>query len=181
MSKVAVSPFIDSLPKSKQTKDMACTQHLGFSDLPTIYNITYPVGPNLPNVRDDVLLIQTLMKFANFTSKGEDHGSVEASRTIEIDGWFGQQTKRMIEAFEVFVREKHLWLTADGVFEPSSNDGYTPQGVIYKIIHLNRFAKQATLCGTKFNEIPNGPDTHPMLRQSLLRQHSSGLPSLSLS
>lgn len=150
---------------------MACTQHLGFSDLPTIYNITYPVGPNLPNVRDDVLLIQTLMKFANFTS----------STAIEIDGFFDEQTRRMIEAFEVFVREKHLWLTADCVFEPSSNDGYTPQGVIYKIIHLNRFAKQATPWGLKYNEIPNDPDTHPMLRQSLLTQHSLALPSLSLS
>ncbi len=149
---------------------MACTQHLGFSDLPSIYNITYPVGPNLPNVRDDVLLIQTLMKFANSTSKGEDHGSVEASCTIEIDGWFGEQTKRMIEAFEVCVREKHLWLTADGVFEPSSNDGYTPQGVIYKIIHLNRLAKQATPFGSKYNEIPTDPETHPMLRKSLLTQ-----------
>ena len=137
---------------------MACTQHLGFSDLPVIYNITYPVGPNLPNVRDDVLLIQTLMKFANFTS----------SESIEVDGLFGEQTRRMIEAFEVFVRERHLWLTADCVFEPSSNDGYTPQGVIYKIIHLNRFAKQSTPCGTRYHEIPNDPDTHPMLRQSLL-------------
>ena len=137
---------------------MACTQHLGFSDLPLIYNITYPVGPNLPNVRDDVLLIQTLMKLANFTS----------SESIEVDGLFGEQTRRMIEAFEVFVREKHLWLTADCVFEPSSNDGYTPQGVIYKIIHLNRFAKQAVCCGTRYDEIPNDPNIHPMLRQSLL-------------
>jgi hypothetical protein len=37
---------------------MACTQNLGFSDLPGIYNITFPVGPNMPNVRDDVLLVQ---------------------------------------------------------------------------------------------------------------------------
>lgn len=134
----------------------------------------------MSNVRDDVLLIQTLMKLANFTSRFENHCLVEASRTIEIDGWFGEQTKRMIEAFEVFVREKHLWLIADGVFEPSSNDGYTPQGVIYKIIHLNRFAKQATSCGTEYNEIPNDPNTHPMLRQSLSK-HTSSLPSLSWS
>jgi hypothetical protein len=133
----------------------------------------------LSNARDDVLLIQTLMKFASFTSNLEGNGLVEASRTIEIDGYFGEQTKRMIDAFEVFVREKHLWLTADGVFEPSSNDGYTPQGVIYKIIHLNRFAKQAASVGTRYNEIPNDPGTHPMLRQSLLRYHSN-LPSLSL-
>ena len=145
---------------------MACTQHLGFSDLPTIYNITYPVGPNMPNVRDDVLLIQTLMKLANFTRNGPD----DASATIQIDGCFGEQTKRMIETFEIFVREKNLLLTADGVFEPSSNDGYTPQGVIYKIIHLNRLAKQAAAFGSKYSEIATDPETHPKLRQALLTQ-----------
>jgi hypothetical protein len=160
---------------------MACTQHLGFSDLPTIYNITYPVGPNMPNVRDDVLLIQTLMKLANFTSMSDDRGSVEASSSINVDGWFGEQTKRMIEAFEACVREKHLLLAADGVFEPSSNNGYTPQGVIYKIIHLNRFAKQTTAFESKYKEIPTDPETHPMLRQTLLTQHNPDLLSFTLS
>jgi hypothetical protein len=159
---------------------MACTQHLGFSDLPTIYNITYPVGPNMPNLRDDVLLIQTLMKFANFTSKNEVHSSAQASRAIEINGWFDELTKRMIEDFEVFVREKHLLITADGVFRPSSNDGYTPQGVIYKIIHLNRFAKQTSSLGCKYNEIPIDPETDPLLRQSLSTQRNPELLSFAL-
>lgn len=156
---------------------MAWTQHLGFFDLPTIYNISYPVGPNMPNVRDDVLLIQTLMKLANFTCKSDDNGSVEGSSRITVDGWFGEQTKKMIVAFEACVREKHLLLAADGAFEPSSNNGYTPQGVIYKIIHLNRFAKQTATLGNKYDEIPSDPETHPMLRQSLLSQHNPDLLS----
>jgi hypothetical protein len=147
---------------------MACIQHLGFSDLPTIYNISYPVGPNMPNVRDDVLLIQTLMKLANFTTRSDEDNSVEASNSINVDGWFSEQTKRMIEAFEGCVREKHLLLAADGLFEPSSNNGYNSQGVIYKIIHLNRLAKQTAACGNKYNEIPTDPETDPVLRQSLL-------------
>ena len=146
---------------------MACTLNLGFSDLPSIYNITLPVGPNMPNVRDDVLLVQTLMKLANFARNGG--GPVEASRNIKVDGWFGDQTRRMIEAFEVHIREKHLLLIPDGVLEPSSNDGYTAKGIIYKIIHLNRFAKQATSFGNEYNRIPTDPETHPILRQSLLR------------
>ena len=135
---------------------MACTQHLGFSDLPTIYNITYPVGPNRPNVRDDVLLIQTLLRLANF------------ARDITVDGLFGAQTEKMIEAFEACVRGKHLMLAADGIFEPSSNNGYTPEGVIYKIIHLNRLAKQTAAFGLSYNEIPTDPETHPVLRRSLV-------------
>jgi hypothetical protein len=142
--------------------------NLGFSDLPSIFNITCPVGPNMPNVRDDVLLVQTLMKLANFKFNGG--GPVEASRNINVDGWFGDQTKRMIEAFEAHIREQHLSLIADGVFEPSSNDGYTAKGIIYKIIHLNRFAKQGTPFGDEYNRIPTAPETHPILRQSLVNQ-----------
>src|SRR6266508_1202621 len=129
---------------------MACTQHLGFSDLPSIYNISYPVGPNMPNVRDDVLLIQTLMTLANFTRKSDDHGSVEASSSINVDGWFGEQTKRMIEAFEACVRGKHLLLATDGVFEPSSNNGYTPQGVIYGITRNKEKAMNKNQCQLRY-------------------------------
>ena len=152
---------------------MAYTQYLGFSDLSNIYNITFPVGPDMPNVRDDVLLVQTLMKLANFTCSYESHDSVERSRSIEVDGWFGEQTQWMIEAFEIFVREKHLLLVADGVIEPASNVGYTAQGIIYKIIHLNQFARLATRFGNEYDQIPTDPKTHPILRQSLLAHHQS--------
>jgi len=59
---------------------MAQIMNLGMSDLPTIYNISYPVGPNMPNVRDDVLLIQTLMKLANFIRYVPGMGPVEATK-----------------------------------------------------------------------------------------------------
>jgi hypothetical protein len=159
--------------KKPEKQNMACTHNLGFLDLPSIYNLTFPVGPNKPNVRDDVLLVQTLMKLANFTRN--NGGPVEASSTIKIDGWFGDQTKRMIEAFELHIREKHLPLIADGVFEPSSNDGYSAKGFVFKIIHLNRFAMQATRFGNEYNRIPTDPETHPILRQSLLTRRQAVL------
>lgn len=149
---------------------MAWTQSLGFSDLPSIYNVSLPVGPQMPNVRDDVLLVQTLLKLANFTSNGSGSCEAEVSRSLKVDGWFGNQTKRMIEAFEAHVRNQHLLLIADGVLEPSSNDGYNNQGIIYKIIHLNRLAKDATLPGREYDQIPTALETHPLLRQSLLMQ-----------
>ena len=101
---------------------MARLMNLGMSDLPTIYNISYPVGPDMPNVRDEVLLIRALIKMANFVRY---LGPVEASSKITIDTYFGKQTKRMIEAFEKMVTDSHLMIIADGVFEPSSDDGDT--------------------------------------------------------
>ena len=154
---------------------MAYPQYLGFSDLPKIYNLTFPVGPDMPNVRDDVLLVQTLLKLANFTCSSERDGSTERSLSIDVNGWFGEQTQRAIETFELCVREKHLLLVADGVIDPSSDVGYTTEGVIYKIIHLNRFARQATRLGNEYEQMPNDPKTHPFLRQSLLRQRQRQL------
>jgi len=122
----------------------------------------------MPNVRDDVLLVQTLVKIANFSCGHESHDSAETSGSIEVDGRFGAQTKRMIEAFELFVREKKLMLVADGVIVPASNAGYTAQGVVYKIIHLNQVARLATQFGREYDQIPTDPKTHPLLRRSLL-------------
>ena len=149
---------------------MAQIKNLGMEDLPTIYNISFPVGPNMPNVRDDVLLIQTLMKMANFIRYVPGMGPVEASSQITIDGYFGKQTKRMTEAFEAMVKDSHLFVIADGVFEPSSDDGYTGKGIIYKIIHLNRFAKKRSPYGNEYNQMPENPETHPILRGALTAQ-----------
>jgi hypothetical protein len=146
---------------------MAYTMKLGFEDLPIIYNIHLPVGPRMPNQRDDVLLVQTLMKLANFTRISPALGPVESSRNITVDGYFGQQTERMIKAFEADQKSAGKLLVADGVFETSSKEGYTGKGVLYKIVHLNRKAKISA--GWEFDALPFNPDTHAILRGSLAR------------
>jgi peptidoglycan hydrolase-like protein with peptidoglycan-binding domain len=146
---------------------MAYTMKLGFEDLPIIYNIHLPVGSRMPNQRDDVLLVQTLMKLANFVRSTPALGPVEASRDITIDGYFGQQTERMIKAFEADQKSAGKLFVADGVFEPSSKDGYTGKGILYKVVHLNRKAKVSS--GWKFDALPFDPETHAILRGSLAR------------
>jgi hypothetical protein len=47
---------------------MAFTMTTDLTGLPTVYNVRFPVGPNMPNQRDDVLLGQALIKLANFHS-----------------------------------------------------------------------------------------------------------------
>lgn len=146
---------------------MARTQKLDFSDLPTIYNLSFPVGPNMPNVFDDVLLVQALMKMANFVRSSPGLGPVEASSKIKVDGFFGPQTKRMIKAFEADRKSAGLLLVDDGIFEPSTRDGFTGKGFLFKIIHLNRMAKNQSPFGNDYNFLPFNPATHPILRGSL--------------
>lgn len=147
---------------------MARTVKMDFSDLPTIYNLNFAVGPNGPNNFDDVLLVQTLMKMANFSRASPGQGPVESSTKIKIDGFFGPQTARMIKAFEADRKSAALLLVDDGVFEASSADGFTGKGVLFKIIHLNRKAKNQSPFGNEYRQLPFLPTTHPILRQKLI-------------
>src|SRR5262245_39845811 len=106
-----------------------------------------------------------LMKLANFTRFTPALGPVEASRNIAVDGIFGPQTKRMIAAFEEDRKVAGLILIADGVIESSSSDGFTGQGILYKIVHLNRSAKNADAFA--YANLPFSPDTDPHLRRAL--------------
>jgi peptidoglycan hydrolase-like protein with peptidoglycan-binding domain len=144
---------------------MAFTMPIDLIGLPTIYNVRFPVGPNMPNQRDDVMLVQTLMKLANFTRFTPALGPVEASRDIAVDGIFGPQTKRMITAFEANRRSAGLLLISDGVVESSSKDGFTGRGVLFKIIHLNRSAKNAD--EFRYADLPFNPETNAILRGAL--------------
>jgi hypothetical protein len=144
---------------------MAFTMAIDLTDMPTVYNVTLPVGPNMPNQRADVMLVQTLMKLANFTRFSPGLGPVESSRSIAVDGIFGPQTKRMIKAFEADRRSAGLLLVDDGVVESSSKDGFTGRGVLFKIIHLNRSVKNAD--AFRHANLPFDPETHPILRGAL--------------
>jgi peptidoglycan hydrolase-like protein with peptidoglycan-binding domain len=119
----------------------------------------------MPNQRDDVLLVQALIKLANFTRSSPGFGPVEASRNIAVDGIFGPQTKRMITAFEADRKSAGLLVVADGVVESAAKDGFTGRGVLFKIVHMNRSAKNAA--EFRHANRPFDPDTPPILRSAL--------------
>jgi len=144
---------------------MAYTMQINLIGMPQIYNVSFPVGPKMANVRDDVMLVQTLMKLANFTRATPALGPVESSRDIKVDGYFGPQTQRMIVAFEADQKFHRRLFIADGTVEPSPRDGYTKSGVLYKIILMNRAEMGAS--GGRHPFLPFHPETHPLLRQSL--------------
>jgi peptidoglycan hydrolase-like protein with peptidoglycan-binding domain len=146
---------------------MAHTMQTDLTDMHQVYNVSFPVGVKMPNVRDDVMLVQTLMKLANFTRSTPAMGPVERSAWITVDGYFGPQTQRMIKAFEDEQRMNRRLFIADGIVEPAPRDGFTRSGVLYKIIHLNRSALNAGGWAHPF--LPFDESTHPLLRQSLLK------------
>ncbi len=132
-----------------------------------VYNVSFPVGTKMPNARDDVMLVQTLMKLANYTRFTPALGPVERSDNITVDGYFGPQTQRMIKAFEQELRLRHKLFVADGIVELATKDGFTKSDVLYKIIHLNRAVLNAS--GWAHQSLPFSGTTHPLLRQSLVK------------
>lgn len=144
---------------------MAYTMKLGFSDLPTIYNLTNAVGLGQVNRRDDVMLVQTLLKMAHamILSGGVPSGSTS---TITVDGYYGPETRLCIDAYQ---KEQaffyHKLITQDGIVSPSSPDGYTKKGHLYTIVHLNRSAKEREPWAYK--NLPFNEETPPELRNAL--------------
>ncbi len=146
---------------------MAYTMVTDLTGMHQVYNVSFPVGTKMPNVRDDVMLVQTLMKLARFSRATPALGPVERSADITVDGYFGPQTKRMIVAFEDDQRINRRLFVADGIVEPAPKDGFTKSGLLYKIIHMNRAALRAS--GWVHGSLPFHEDTHPLLRQALLK------------
>jgi peptidoglycan hydrolase-like protein with peptidoglycan-binding domain len=144
---------------------MAYTMKLGFSDLHTIYNLTYAVGLGQVNRRDDVLLVQTLLKMAHAMILGGGVPSGSTS-TITVDGYFGPETKLCIDAYQ---KEQtyfyHKLIAQDGIISPSTPDGYTKKGNLYTIVHLNRSA--LTHDSSQYRYLPFSTDTPPELRNAL--------------
>lgn len=144
---------------------MAYTMKLGFADLPTIYNLTNAVGRGQVNRRDDVLLVQKLLKMAHamILSGGLPSGSTS---TITVDGYYGPETQTCIDAYQ---KEQafyyHKLISQDGTIHPSSSDGYTKSDQLYTIVHLNRSAAKRDRWA--YAAIPFSEDTPPELRGAL--------------
>lgn len=139
---------------------------MALGDMTQVYNVNFPVGHKMPNVRDDVMLVQTLMKMANYV-RFSPHGPVERSSKIAIDGFYGPQTERLIKAFEVHWRSKMRFIVSDGIVESAPRDGFTKTGILYKIIHMNRAAFEQA--DWRHKNLPFDSETHPTLRPILAK------------
>jgi hypothetical protein len=103
-----------------------------------LYNVTMAVGPNAANRRDDVMLVQYMLKriyerpkYSNFTLSPQQG-------TMIVDGLFGPTTARWIRHFQTDVRIAGGNILVDGRIDSDTESGIsTISETEYTIAFIN--------------------------------------------
>jgi hypothetical protein len=145
---------------------MAHARLTGNRDWPFFYNVDHAVGPNAPNRRDDVFLVQTLLRGIQtadaYRRPNRPNGGVMA-----IDGTFGPITAEAIVHFQTVSRALGENITIDGRVDRCNIFGRGPlTGAPYTILRMNRVYQQ-NLCGDLYT-LPFVNECPPELSRALL-------------
>ncbi|MCX7374390.1 MAG: hypothetical protein NTW56_18490 [Alphaproteobacteria bacterium] len=95
--------------------------------LPYIYNLEQAVGPNSPNAREDVRLVQVMLRCLY---------GVRASG-LKPDGWIGPTTNTWIRVFQNDMRAQGNNVLLDGRMDRAFNRVSSVSRTIYAIMLLN--------------------------------------------
>jgi len=133
-----------------------------------VYAVERPVGPGCINQRDDVQLVQLLLKIATET-RGDSAGfQPPGEPMIEPDGFFGPRTQKYIKYFqdEVDRRQNRKLVEQDSVVDPvrTGASRSSISNTMYTILALN--AAMRTRRGDAF-QIENEPKFPTELMSSL--------------
>lgn len=144
---------------------MAYTMQVSLHEMPFIYNVTNAVGLNMPNLKADVQLVQCLLQMVGYYSIRAGLPGLPFY-DLKPTGYLDADTKECLYAFEDYLRLKKLYFKSDAQIHPSSADGFTKSGVLYKIVHLNRAAKNNR--GNDFRMMPFSDSTPAELKKGIL-------------
>ena len=139
-----------------------------------IYTIDSGVGRGRANRRDDVMLVQLLLKKADAISISAGLPGLHESN-LKVDGICGPTTLKFIEGFG-FTGTLTRGL---GQMNVANDDGFDPlpanrsvkssNGLWYKIFAVNVRAKQNMESRTpNYNSLIDDPQTPPLLRAALM-------------
>jgi hypothetical protein len=139
------------------------------------YNIDFPIGPGRINNKDDVALVQKLLRFIYVeTDHARNRGFAMPRGTpdIGVDGKFGPTTSKYILHFKQHVRSKGFSVFLDAVILPFGPDEFQ-RSVVTKTFYTMRLlltsAENADDEAPRrsLNLLPANPDIPAELRDSL--------------
>lgn len=135
-----------------------------------LYNINHAVGPNKPNVLEDVMLVQFLIKQAF----GNDfrpvsvfvRGKATDLTPLMINGRYDANTQGHIDVFQhSFAREKGYHLSNDGIVDPIPPQLTRVPARRYTMGALNDLAEFHLT--SRFNTLSSDPEVPGPLREAL--------------
>jgi hypothetical protein len=164
--------------------------HIEHTDLDSLnreffYNVTLAVGPldTAPNRRDDVMLVQYLLKgIADAASlKGDDLVMAagwkppKTSTPFTVDGWMGDDTAAWIRSYQQAVARAGQSIRIDGRVDPSHTAISSISHTIYTILFMNidfAFSSNRVV----FKSVENDPAAPPELRAILAASRAGAGP-----
>ncbi|QFZ82010.1 MULTISPECIES: peptidoglycan-binding domain-containing protein [Variovorax] len=144
------------------------------------YNIDWSVGQIGANTREDVMLVQALLKIFYYELLGFNHDHDPPpgeTAVIEVDGLKGPITQRHITHFQEQLIARGSHLVPDGIFDPFRKPGAvtTQTKSRYALDLLNNGCANA--CAEQnvdyYTNLPNRTDMPPLLRSALKRVKKS--------
>ena len=136
----------------------------GKEKFPYIYNVSFSVGFAGISCRDDVMLVQYLLK-----KIWERSYHPPPDGTMLVDGWMGPITDRWIRRFQkgdaFDVPEPGLMLQ-DGIVDSARGSTYASNtGLCWSIVYMNVRFKYTY--PELYDRLPTAPDLPPLLAHSL--------------
>lgn len=132
------------------------------------YNINSAVGLGMPNQRQDVLLVQFLLR--EVMNHPDSKAGRPAGNNLSLDGVFGNQTETWIRAFQNLARTKGSAIIVDGKVNSAPPDyrAKMTSGMSYTIAHLNATYRRRWRINHDY--LDRCPGLPAELRQSLVER-----------
>jgi hypothetical protein len=139
------------------------------------YNIDFPIGPGRFNMKDDVALVQKLLRYIFVETEHARRRGAPLPRgtpDIVVDGKFGPTTSKYIVHFKLALRRRSFSVFPDAVILPFGPDS-DQQSVVTKTFYTMRLL--LTTAQNADDEaprkslelLPSNPDVPAELRNSL--------------
>lgn len=147
---------------------------MGFVDtsedptVPVFFNVVHAVGANCPNHRDDVKLVQYLLK--SFYAKAYTHNSVYTppNGNMTVDGACGPITLNWILKFQLDVNKRYPGTVACDDRVDRARDHKTTGSIsntVYTILVLNKFTRMVN------------PEAYAVTPQLIALQNPDSVPT----
>lgn len=152
-----------------------------------LYNVDYSVGQGGTNLKDDVMLVQSLLHILYVENTDPEltakyPSPLTGDTDFAIDGICGSDTKRCIAAFKSQARAIGFDLYADSIMDPLRKNDPSVLSKVSKsqyslAVLLDQAHQAAERSGNvdKIDNLPWHPDTPPPLQSALMQSRDQAL------